>query len=189
MCTRNQNSRRVNTIISSSVSWSCENNADITSAQNFFSAYCNMVNGTTNLPTGSPPPGDMTYYITALGQYSQLAPCAQSALSRVIDRQTASLCPEGPEALASCVCIKSGRYNSVSVELTSSVKYSCDSTALEDVSSAVGVLDYYCDAARDEVTATVTDTGELWPLTGVMWATKLTWISSSTNLPCGRDWH
>jgi hypothetical protein len=54
-------------------------------------------------------------------------------------QQTRDLCPEGPQALASCVCIKEGMTAELLKVLTSSVKYSCDSTATEDVSSAVSV--------------------------------------------------
>jgi hypothetical protein len=33
------------------------------------------------------------------------------------------------------------------------VKYYCDSTAIEDIASAIGVFDFYCSAARADVTA------------------------------------
>lgn len=161
MCTRNNNKEQVNRIIASSVSWNCDDNGDdITSAQDFFSAYCNMVNGTTDLPVPTNPPGDMSYYITALPEYSALAPCAMRAVSGIVGRQSSSRCPAGPQALASCICIKASIFETVSGELTSAVKNSCDSTALEDVTSAIGVLNYYCDAARGESTATVTESGE-----------------------------
>src|SRR3954447_1641648 len=38
--------------------------------------------------------------------------------------------------------------------ITSSVKYSCSSTATDDVSSAMAVYNLYCSAARAEVTPT-----------------------------------
>jgi hypothetical protein len=155
MCTRNRNSQEINSVISASVSYSCDNNAeDRTSAQDFFSAYCAMGNGTTNLPLPTPPPGAMTYYITALPGYSSLVSCAQTALGRVISSMGSSLCPDGPGALASCVCIKSGIFRYASSLVTASVKYSCESTALEDVTSAVGVLNQYCSEAKGEATAT-----------------------------------
>lgn len=98
----------------------------------------------------------MTYYITDLPQYSSLAPCAASGLSYAVQsvrtplsyrwrlpltlpQQTWYLCPSGPQALASCVCLKDGMTNEVLKVITSSVKYECSSTALEDVSSAVAV--------------------------------------------------
>ncbi len=46
--------------------------------------------------------------------------------------------------------------------ITSSVKYSCESTASEDISSALGVFDYYCSAARALVTpGGITESGRL----------------------------
>jgi hypothetical protein len=54
-------------------------------------------------------------------------------------QQTFELCPNGPQALASCVCLKDGMTSEVLKELTSSVKEICSSTATEDVTSAVAV--------------------------------------------------
>jgi hypothetical protein len=42
---------------------------------------------------------------------------------------------------------------SVTSSISSNVKYSCDSTATEDIASAIAVFDFYCSAARAEVTA------------------------------------
>ncbi|KAK7743721.1 hypothetical protein SLS62_010500 [Diatrype stigma] len=58
----------------------------------------------------------------------------------------------GPQALASCVCLKNGMSRRLTNLITSSVKYSCDSTASEDISSAIEVFDYYCSAANALVT-------------------------------------
>ncbi|KXX77277.1 hypothetical protein MMYC01_208390 [Madurella mycetomatis] len=68
-------------------------------------------------------------------------------------QNTYDLCPGGPQALASCVCIKSGMTSDVLQVITSSVRWDCGSTASEDVTSAVAVYDYYCSAALAEVTA------------------------------------
>jgi len=49
-------------------------------------------------------------------------------------------------------------YGSLTSSITSNVKYSCASTATEDVASAIAVFDFYCSAARAEVVAAgVTD--------------------------------
>lgn len=48
----------------------------------------------------------------------------------------------------------SGRISST---LTSGVKLSCSSTAIDDVTSAVSVLEYYCSAAQSKVVATVSE--------------------------------
>jgi hypothetical protein len=54
-------------------------------------------------------------------------------------QQSSDLCPSGPQALASCVCLKDGMLSEVSKTITSSVKYECSSTATEDVASALAV--------------------------------------------------
>ncbi|KAJ4293857.1 hypothetical protein N0V88_005371 [Collariella sp. IMI 366227] len=155
-CFKNQNSLVVSQVINTSAKSSCSGHMeDVSSAQAMFAAYCLMNNGTTSFPVPTNPPGDreVTYYITDLPQYSSLAPCAANALSYVINYQTNYMCAEGPQALASCVCIKEGMSNDVLKVLTSSVKSSCESTATEDISSAVAVFDYYCSAAQAKVTA------------------------------------
>ncbi|KAK1573880.1 uncharacterized protein LY79DRAFT_593674 [Colletotrichum navitas] len=155
ICTRNDNSARVSRSVASLVRYSCSNAADVTSGLAFYDAYCAMNKGTTAFPQPSPPPGDMTYYMTALTQYSALAPCAQSGISNAMYSITSYQCPEGPQALASCICLKDGVTNLVTSTMTSNVKYYCSSTASDDVSSALAVLDFYCKAARNEVVATV----------------------------------
>ncbi|KAK2041730.1 hypothetical protein LZ31DRAFT_633155 [Colletotrichum somersetense] len=155
ICTRNDNSARVSRSVASLVRYSCSNAADVTSGLAFYDAYCAMNKGTTAFPQPSPPPGDMTYYMTALTQYSALAPCAQSGISNAMYSLTSYQCPEGPQALASCICLKDGVTNLVTSTMTSDVKYYCSSTASEDVSSVLAVLDFYCKAARNEVVATV----------------------------------
>ncbi|KAK3303372.1 uncharacterized protein B0T15DRAFT_272618 [Chaetomium strumarium] len=154
-CFKNQNSLVISQLINSEAKQSCSGHTvDISSAQAMFAAYCLMNNGTTSFPVPTNPPGDMTYYITDLPQFSSLAPCAASGLSYAIQSQTYRLCAEGPQALASCVCLKdTSMTNEMLKSITSSVKYSCDATASEDVSSAVAVYNMYCDAAAAKVTA------------------------------------
>ncbi|KAK9769695.1 hypothetical protein SCAR479_13633 [Seiridium cardinale] len=139
--------------INTSVRYSCSSHtADVSSAQAVFAAYCGLNNGTSSFPTTSDPPGDMTYYITALAEFSSLAPCAQSAVSYGVFSQSYDNCPNGPQALASCVCLKEPMPSVVSSAITSDVKYSCSSTASEDISSALSVWNYYCSAAKALVT-------------------------------------
>ncbi|OHE98240.1 hypothetical protein CORC01_06437 [Colletotrichum orchidophilum] len=157
ICSKNDNSARVSRSIASLVRYSCSNAADVTSGLAFYDAYCAMNKGTTSFPQPSPPPGDMTYYMTALSQYNSLAPCAQSGFSDAIYSLTRYQCPTGPQALASCMCLKEGVTNIVMSTVTSDIKWYCSSTATDDVSSALAVLDYYCKAARNEVVATVTE--------------------------------
>ena len=84
-CQKNQNSALVNKVISSSAKYSCSSlTADVSSAVNFFAAYCAMANGTTAFPKPTNPPGDMTYYVTDLPSFDSLAKCAASALSYAV---------------------------------------------------------------------------------------------------------
>lgn len=57
-------------------------------------------------------------------------------------QQTYDLCPSGPQALGSCVCIKDGMTSEVLKDITSNVKEGCASTATEDITSAVAVSDH-----------------------------------------------
>ncbi|KAK3316298.1 hypothetical protein B0H66DRAFT_290483 [Apodospora peruviana] len=154
VCNKNQNSLVVSQIINTSAKYSCSGHtADISSAQAMFRAYCNLNNGTSSFPPPALPPGDMTYYITDLPKYSSLAPCAYNALSYAVQYQSYSMCPEGPMALASCACLKEGVASDILSSLTSSVKYNCGTPGTDDISSAVAVFDFYCSAAKAEVTA------------------------------------
>ncbi|KAH6604067.1 hypothetical protein Trco_007513 [Trichoderma cornu-damae] len=118
----------VSDVISKSVRYSCSNGGDISDAQDFYNEYCAMNNGTTMFTQPPGPPGDRLY------------------------------CATGPQALASCVCIKSGMSGRISSTLTSYVKWNCDNTATADVSSALDVFALYCSAAEKEVVISVTDT-------------------------------
>ncbi|EAQ85019.1 hypothetical protein CHGG_09033 [Chaetomium globosum CBS 148.51] len=147
-CKKNQNSLKISQAINSEAKSSCSGHSmDISSAQAMFAAYCAMNDGTTKFPVPSNPPGDN------LPQYSSLAPCAASGLLYAVQSKMDNLCPSGPQALASCVCLKEGMTMDVLRDITSSVKWDCSSTATEDVSSAVAVFDYYCSAAEAKVTA------------------------------------
>ncbi|KAH8888587.1 hypothetical protein GQ53DRAFT_783686 [Thozetella sp. PMI_491] len=152
-CSKNQNSLRISQSINTYVKTGCSSQtADISSAQAFFAAYCAMNNGTSSFPTPSSPPGQMTYYITALPEYSSLATCARNVVSYAVQSQTYELCPEGPGALASCACIKSGMSSVITSSISYNYKYYCDSTASALLTSALNVFDYYCSAVRAEVT-------------------------------------
>ncbi|KAK3333461.1 hypothetical protein B0T19DRAFT_126614 [Cercophora scortea] len=153
-CSKNQNALVVSQAINSNGKYSCSSHtADISSAQAMFQAYCALNNGTSDFPTTSNPPGEMTYYITDLPQYNSLASCAASALSYAVQYQTNDLCPEAPMALASCACMKDEMTGDILSSITSSVKYACESTATDDISSAVSVYNFYCSAAKGLVNA------------------------------------
>ncbi|KAI1768619.1 hypothetical protein GGR53DRAFT_517776 [Hypoxylon sp. FL1150] len=133
VCSKNQNSLLASQGINTSVKYSCSSHtADIESAQAVFAGYCSLVEGTTSFPSTSEHPGDITYYITAMSEYSALAPCAQSAVSYGV--------------------LSSGMSGFVSSDLSSDEKYYCNSTASEDVSSALEVFDLYCSAVKGMVT-------------------------------------
>ncbi|KAF4336379.1 hypothetical protein FBEOM_9745 [Fusarium beomiforme] len=142
----------ISSTLKSAVKYSCSNNGDVTSAQNFYSEFCQMNNGTTSFARPKGPPGDMTYYITAMPQFKSLDKCAQSGIATA---QSSWLCGDGPQELASCICIKSGMSKIVSSSLTERVKDYCDSTHIANVTSAIDVFRYYCSAAESLVVATV----------------------------------
>ncbi|KAI0182785.1 hypothetical protein EV127DRAFT_354119 [Xylaria flabelliformis] len=147
-CKKNQNSKWASDQIASSVKFYCDSHtADITSAQEIFAGYCGLVDGTTSFPATTNPPGDMTYYITALKEFKALASCAQTALSYNVLHQTDDLCPTGPMALASCACLRSEMTASISSSITSDVRENCNSAA-DAISSALGVWNIYCSAAK-----------------------------------------
>ncbi|KAK5988780.1 hypothetical protein PT974_10269 [Cladobotryum mycophilum] len=158
VCSKSGLPSAVSDVISKSVRYSCSNSDDITAAQDFYNEYCAMNQGTTTFTSPPGPPGDMTYHITALSQFKQLRSCAQSGVASAVLQQTEWNCAAGPQALASCACLKSGMSGRVSSSLTSYVKYFCDNTATADVSSALSVWAYYCSAADDKVVASVTET-------------------------------
>ncbi|KAH0527538.1 hypothetical protein TsFJ059_002531 [Trichoderma semiorbis] len=155
---------QVSDVISKSVRYSCSNGGDISAAQDFYNEYCAMNNGTTTFTQPPGPPGDMTYHITALPQFKSLRSCAQSGVASAILDQTEIYCATGPQALASCVCIKSGMSGRILSTLTSNVKWNCDNTATADVTSAMDVFAVYCSAAEKEIVVSVTDTAtETYP--------------------------
>ncbi|KAI0429064.1 hypothetical protein F5Y09DRAFT_311372 [Xylaria sp. FL1042] len=148
-CEKNQNSQWASEQISDSVKFYCDDHtADVASAQGVFSGYCGLVDGTTSFPQTSDPPGDVNYYITDLKEYKALAACARTAVSYNVLHQTDTLCPSGPKALASCACLRSEMTGSISSLITSDARYYCDSTAADDISSALDVWDLYCSAAK-----------------------------------------
>ncbi|KAF4997540.1 hypothetical protein FDECE_12070 [Fusarium decemcellulare] len=155
-CDKNQNSLRISQSINSVVGQGClSNKDDVKSAQAMFAAYCGMNSGTTSFPTTTLPPGDMSYYVTNLPQYASLDTCAQLCVDIAAMYQTTSFCANnGPEALASCLCLKTSVSKTVSSELTWQIRNHCHTNMLDNLSSANAVLDYYCSAARGAVTAT-----------------------------------
>ncbi|PNP39236.1 hypothetical protein TGAMA5MH_08913 [Trichoderma gamsii] len=164
VCSKDGIPAAVTDSISKYVRYSCSGGGDISDAVGFYSEYCAMNNGTTTFTEPPGPPGDMTYHITALPQFKSLRTCAQSGVASAILDQTENYCATGPQALASCVCLKSGMSGRVLSELTSSVKWNCDNTATADVTSALDVFAYYCSAAAKEVVVSVTDTAtETYP--------------------------
>ncbi|RGP79655.1 hypothetical protein FLONG3_2209 [Fusarium longipes] len=147
----------INSTLKSAVKRSCSNDAVVTSAQNFYSQFCLMNQGKTSFASPKSPPGDMSYYITALPQFKSLDKCARKGVSTALMGQSSWLCGDGPQELASCVCIQPGMYKIISSSLTEEVKDSCDGTYAGNVTSAIEVFRYYCSAAKSLVVATVSD--------------------------------
>lgn len=134
--------------------------------------------GITSFREAASPPGDMSYCITDIPQYSSLEPCAQIGLFSAAMYQTLKLCPtDGPQALASCACIKNSVSRSMSSVLSFEVRDRCNIGVLENLSSANSILNGYCDAAN----AKTTNTGIL-----LRTATAST-TATQTNSPDGSD--
>jgi hypothetical protein len=110
--------------------------------------------GTTSFPSPGSISGTVTYYITDLPTFNNLAPCAATAVSEVVQGLTETYCQSAPNALASCACFKDQNSVAVSSAIVSWVEYECSSTASADITSAVGVLNFYCSAAAGKVVAT-----------------------------------
>jgi hypothetical protein len=153
-CTKNQNSLAVSEKINNMVFEDCgtTHTEDVTSAQAVFAGYCGLGAGTTSFPTASALPGDVSYYITDLPSFSALAPCAAEGLSYVVQSQTNHDCPAAPRSLVSCACVKDKNSQALSSGISSMVVQDCGSTASEDVTSALGVFDFYCSAGKGLVT-------------------------------------
>ena len=63
------------------------------------------------------------------------------------------MCPEGPQLLASCACIKPSMSSVVNSYITSLMSWSCSSNQVrEAASSALSIFGMYCSAARDDTT-------------------------------------
>ncbi|OBS21184.1 hypothetical protein FPOA_07522 [Fusarium poae] len=157
VCNKKDVVRDIDSTLKSAAKRSCSNNADVTSAQNFYSQFCLMNDGKTSFASPKSPPGDMSYYITALPEFKSLDECARKGLSTIVMNQSSWLCGGGPQDLASCVCIKSGMYKIISSSLTERVKDYCDGTDTHNATAAADVFRYYCRAAKDLVVATVTE--------------------------------
>ncbi|RBQ73415.1 hypothetical protein FVER53590_04259 [Fusarium verticillioides] len=155
VCSKKDVVKDITSTLKSAVKYSCSNNGDVTSAQNFYSEFCQMNDGTTSFAPPKGPPGDMSYYITAMPHFKSLDKCAQSGIASAVMEQSSWLCGDGPQELASCICIKSGMSKMISSSLTERVKDYCDSTHIANVTSAIDVFRYYCSAAESLVVATV----------------------------------
>jgi hypothetical protein len=113
-----------------------------------------MEAGTTVFPNPSRLPGDVTYYITDLPQYSSLATCAQYAVSYPV-MSIGDLdgdCPSEALGLVSCACVKDQNSQALTSAIISNAKEECGSTASAAVASALGVFAYYCSAGKGLVT-------------------------------------
>lgn len=83
-------------------------------------------------------------YVTDLPAYTQLAPCAASAVTYAINSLTYKQCAPDVTGLASCVCTKDQNLAAVSTDISTNVLSNCGATASEDVSSAAALLKNYC---------------------------------------------
>ncbi|KAM5365369.1 hypothetical protein ACJA88_012551 [Fusarium oxysporum] len=84
VCNKKDVVRDITSTLKSAVKYSCSNNGDVTSAQNFYSEFCQMNDGTTSFAPPKGPPGDMSYYITAMPHFKSLNKCAQSGIASAV---------------------------------------------------------------------------------------------------------
>ncbi|GAW13762.1 hypothetical protein ANO14919_031510 [Xylariales sp. No.14919] len=65
-------------------------------------------------------------YVTDLSIFTDLVPCAQAAVTGVIDYETVSNCPSGASALQSCICSKNNGAKSAAISrsISNSIDYS-----------------------------------------------------------------
>lgn len=89
--------------------------------------------------------GETKNWINTVPGYSQLVPCAEHPLSTVV-RGMSQGCGENAESITSytCFCTLSSSYMS-SVISKGVSSYCRNSSALQQVSSAIAVFDAYCD--------------------------------------------
>ncbi|KAK7942722.1 uncharacterized protein PG986_011835 [Apiospora aurea] len=87
-------------------------------------------------------------YVTDLTIFTELAPCAASALSYNVMAMTYSSCPQAVTDLQSCVCSKGNNPSSLQAAISKSISYSCGSTATDDQASASQVYAGYCNQAK-----------------------------------------
>ncbi|KAH6892460.1 hypothetical protein B0T10DRAFT_294894 [Thelonectria olida] len=152
-----QHSTSVHSYLKHYVEIECSSNsADVKSARDVFAAYCLLNSGITTVPTQTNPPGDMTYYITDLPQFSRLKSCAKTAVESEVMSLVYGLCPNnGPEALASCACIKEDVPEHVFSGLSWQVMDLCSDKGTNTLSYVTELLDLYCSAAKGQATLEV----------------------------------
>jgi len=142
-CTKDQNSAALSATLSSQVLASCGTIAsdDVSSASVVLSNYCNQAQTANPFPS---PTNGVTEYITQIPAWSDLGPCAGSALEYLVQSLTYQQCPPGAPALVSCACLKDQNSLLVSEGINSQVTESCGTTHSEDVASAQAVFAGYC---------------------------------------------
>ncbi len=118
---------------------------DVASASVVFNAYCNQDAPVTTAPPGS---NAVSLYITDIAAYNDLAPCAGSGLSYVVQSLTYNKCPPGASALASCACSKNQNSLAASASINRNVESYCGTIHSEDVASAQAVFSGYCGLAN-----------------------------------------
>ncbi len=123
------------------------------------------------------------------------APCAASAISENVQYMTEESCPSGVAALQSCVCSKNNNFASISADVVTSVKYSCGSTATDDISSASTVMSVYCNqqanvafpTPTNPVTLYITDVPEISYMGGCASSVLSDVVLGLTEADCQSD--
>ncbi|CAG8950149.1 hypothetical protein HYFRA_00008384 [Hymenoscyphus fraxineus] len=152
-CTKDSNSAAVGSSIGKEVLAYCSSTAsdDVTSAASVFSIYCNP--GGSVAPTNQPASGGVSQFVTDLPAFTNLAPCAGSAISYAMASLTYKDCPSEAAGLQSCACTKNQNSARITQALNSQVGSYCGSTRTEDKTSAQAFFAGYCGLAGGSASA------------------------------------
>lgn len=120
---------------------SCGSSAtdDRASATIVLNQYCNPA---TTLALPTPTANIISQYAWELPEFSNLAPCAASAVSYALD-DASYKCPKDASLWGPCICTKAGFANTLSSGISSFAQSTCSNG--EDATSAVNYYSNYCN--------------------------------------------
>ena len=167
-CLKDQNSIALSQEILRTVGLECSSTAtdDINSALAVFSDYCSL-GGSAASAAATPfqPSIKSLGPMSDISDLTSLAPCASAAFTQAVadlDENDDCNGAADPSAFASCACANATNSAFLSVNLVQNVEQNCESTATNDITSALAVFSSYCvlaGGATGPATAAVTGQG------------------------------